>query len=133
MTKSWASKYRSLIDCEICQVQLQSVSYLLIFNSFCTFFVKCHWVFKSFSYKQFTKARVYCFFGTALFVKRILFLVGILLSSSPLNWSSSIFFYLQIFFQLDHLVGLYSPFWPTNGRTFAIFNTLKNTKITIFK
>ena len=30
-------------------------------------------------------------------------------------------------------VGLYGPFWPTNGRTFAIFNTLKNTKITILK
>ena len=31
-------------------------------------------------------------------------------------------------------VGIYGPFWPTNGRPFAILNTLKNTKIknTIF-
>ena len=31
----------------------------------------------------------------------------------------------QIFYSLYQSVGLYGLFWPTNGRTFAIFNTLK--------
>ena len=37
------------------------------------------------------------------------------------------------FHQFPTLVGIYGLFWHTNGRTFAIFNPLKNTKITTFK